>query len=125
MRNGNVKIIFLLMLIFAACGKSLPELENIDLEVWKADRNGCKRDREKMITSFKEQKDKLKGLSEDDIIKLLGRPDQNELWKRNQKFFKYFIEPGGSCQKGSTNVILSIRFNAMNLAKEVEIIAIE
>lgn len=125
MRKGQMKIIFLLMLIFSACGKPLPELENMDLEIWKADRNGCKHDREKMIAPLKEQKDKLKGLSEDDIIKLLGRPDQNELWKRNQKFYKYFIEPGGPCQQDSADVILSIRFNAMNLAKEVEVTVID
>lgn len=121
MRNGNAKIIFLLMLILSACGKPLPEFENMDLDVWKADRNGCRRDREKMIFALKEQKDKLKGLSEDDIIKLLGRPDQNELWKRNQKFFNYFLSPSKSCGSDSLEVKLSIRFNAMSLAKEVEV----
>lgn len=110
-----------MVLIVSACGKPLPQFENMDLEVWKADRNGCKHGREKMIESLKAQKDKLKGLSEDDIMKLLGRPDQNELWKRNQKFFKYFLSPSKNCGSDSAEVKLIIRFNAMSLAKEVEI----
>ena len=125
MRKGNAKIIFLFTLILAACGKPLPELENMDMESWKADRNGCKHDREKMIKPLTDQQKKLEGLSEDQILKLLGKPDQNELWKRNQKFYKYFLEPGGPCQKDSADVILSIRFNAMNLAKEVEVVALD
>jgi hypothetical protein len=121
MRKGNLKNIFLLLALLTACGKPLPDLENINLDSWKADRNGCNHIREKMLAPMKDQKDKLKGLSEDDIVDLLGRPDQNELWKRNQKFFHYNIAPGKNCGVDSSGIKLSIRFNAMGLAKEVEI----
>ncbi|MBS1487477.1 MAG: hypothetical protein JST43_07790 [Bacteroidetes bacterium] len=122
MRKENVKIIFLLVLTLAACGKPLPKLEKMDMEAWKADRQGCRHDREKMIAPLSEQKDKLKGLSENDITRLLGRPDQNELWKRHQKFFYYFLSPAAACDPANTNPKkLSIRFNAMERAKDVEI----
>jgi hypothetical protein len=57
------------------------------------------------------------------IVKLLGKPDRNELFKRNQKFFLYFIDPAPECVPGDSAVVqkLVIRFNAMGLAKEVAI----
>jgi len=124
MRKKNAKIIFLFAML-VACGKPLPTLEGIDLKQWKDDRNGCNHFREKSIDKLVPQKDKLLGLSEDDVISLLGRPDQNELYKRNEKFFKYFLEPGPTCGSDSSDVILSIRFNSVGLAKEATITAVD
>ena len=118
------KLFIVLALTAGACGKPLPTLEGIDLKQWKDDKNGCQHFREKLINALATQKDKLKGLSEDDIIALLGRPDQNELYKRNEKFFKYFLEPGPICKSGSSEMMLSIRFNSVGLAKEATIVAI-
>jgi hypothetical protein len=115
------KIFIAFMLIAGACGKPLPTLEGINLKEWKDDKNGCHHFREKLIDTLTSQKDKLRGLSEDDIIALLGRPDQNELYKRNEKFFKYFLEPGPICRSDSSAIMLSIRFNSVGLAKEAEI----
>lgn len=113
--------VFILCTCFA-CDKPLPQLENMDLTKWRNDKNGCSGDRIDMLVSLTSQKDKLKGLSEDGILKLLGKPDQNELYKRNQKFFYYFLEPSVKCDPSKTNAKrLSIRFNAMELAKEVVI----
>lgn len=65
---------------------------------------------------------KLKGLAEMDIIRLLGRPDQNELYKRNQKFYSYFISPGPPClTTDSASHKLVLRFNAMGYAQLVSI----
>lgn len=80
----------LLIVLLSSCGKPLPDFENLDLSLWKEDKNACLGDRAKSIASLGEQTDKLKALSETEIIKLLGRPDQNELYKRNQKFYRYF-----------------------------------
>lgn len=119
------KLFIVFILIAAACGKPLPTLEGIDLKQWKEDRNGCNHFREKLIDTLTSQKDKLLGLSEDAVIALLGRPDQNELYKRNEKFFKYFLEPGPSCKSDSSEMILSIRFNSVGLAKETTIVAVD
>ena len=86
------KIFIVWILMAGACGKPLPSLDGIDLKQWKDDKNGCNHVREKSIEQLVLQKNKLKGLSEDNVIKLLGRPDQNELYKRNQKFFYYFLK---------------------------------
>jgi hypothetical protein len=103
-----------------SCGKSLPELEGIDPQVWKEDRNGCAHKRESMTAAIKKEKNKLLALNELEIIQVLGRPDRNELFKRNQKFYYYFLEPAEECSThGDAPLKLSIRFNAMGLAKEV------
>ncbi len=104
-----------------SCGKPLPDLSPIDLTQWKEDKGGCKQIRSSFLTDLTQQKDELKGLSEGDIIKLLGRPDRNELYKRNQKFYYYDLEPGKTCDSTLTNQQLILRFNAMGMAKEVAI----
>lgn len=95
-------------------------MKEINLAEWKADRNGCMGKRAPMEPALRRQKDNLLALSETQVIALLGRPDRNELYKRNQKFFYYFITPSTDCQlPAKTEIKLSIRFNALGLAKEV------
>ncbi len=112
----------LLFLVLLSCGKALPSFEGLDLERWKEDKNGCIGDRAQSIQALESQKDKLKSLSQMEVVNLLGRPDRNELYKRNQKFFYYFLEPGVVCGIEKENPKrLSVRFNAVGLAKEVVI----
>ncbi len=116
----QVLVMTIFILVFASCSKPLPTLDGIDLKQWKDDKNGCHHFREKMIGKLTSQKNKLQGLSEDDIISLLGRPDQNELYKRNQKFFYYSLEPSAKCAASvQSSKKLSVRFTAMGFAKEV------
>lgn len=93
------------------------------MDTWREDRNGCAGVRAGEIAKMEHQKGKLLGLSELDIVKVLGKPDVNELSKRNQKFYYYYIESGPACGalKESNPVALAIRFNAMGLAKEVRL----
>jgi len=112
-------------LLFIMCGKPLPDLSPIDLNQWKDDKGGCNQRRITFIDELNSQKEELKGLSEKDIIKLLGRPDHNELYKRNQKFYYYDIDPGKSCGDEKEGQQLVIRFTAMGYSKEVSIESIE
>lgn len=76
-----------------------------------------------MIDAIKKEKQKLLALDEMQVVELLGSPDRNELFKRNQKFYYYFLEPAPECDvHGESPLKLSIRFNAMGLAKEVLIV---
>jgi hypothetical protein len=76
-----------------------------------------------MVTALEDQSEKLLALSQQDVIRLLGKPDENELYKRNQKFFYYFVHPSKACSDTVTlkPKKLVIRFNAVGLAKEVEL----
>lgn len=112
----------LVFILFQSCSKPLPTLENIDIEKWKEDKAGCLMIRQSFIEQLNNQREKIKSLSESEVVELLGRPDKNELLKRNQKFFYYYLEPGTTCGKENVEFKkLMIRFNAIGLAKEVSI----
>lgn len=94
----------------------------MNLADWQQDRNGCSGKRAAMEQTIGKQKNKLLALSEPQVVKLLGRPDRNELYKRNQKFFYYFIYPSPDCEIPSAKSLkLAIRFNATGRVKEVTI----
>lgn len=95
----------------------------MDLQVWKDDKLACGSKRTAMIETIEGQAEKLLALNEQEIISLLGKPDENELYKRNQKFFYYFLQPSPSCENSETvdPKKLVIRFNAVGLAKEVAV----
>jgi hypothetical protein len=104
------------------CGNPLPELANLNLDAWKDDKHACGNYRAANIESIRLQKEKLLALKESQIIELLGRPDRNELYKRNQKFFHYSLEADSTCSNVKTGALkLTIRFNAMGLSKEIAI----
>jgi hypothetical protein len=108
--------------LFFGCSNPLPTLDGVDLPAWKNDRNGCLGNRTPFEESLRGQRDKLKGLWETDIVKLLGRPDRNDLSERNEKYYFYFFGPSPDCQGGdSTATKLIIRFNATGVSKEVAI----
>ena len=108
--------------VLASCGKALPSLEGIDLKQWKDDKNGCNHYREKTTDLLNSQFDKLKALDENQIAELLGKPDQTELYRRNQKFYTYFLEPSVKCDSPNERAKkLVIRFNGTRVASEVKI----
>jgi len=113
--------LIILLFIAAACGKPVPALDNFDQQVWKRDHKACSGKREAMAASLEAQRDKMLALDEMAIVSLLGSPDQNELYKRNQKFYTYFLQAGPGCAGATAQVPkkLTIRFNAMGLAKEI------
>ena len=121
MRRSALHSIALTFLILSSCGRSLPDIEGIDITAWKNDKNGCAGERAKKKDTLLSQKDKFLALSELDVVNLLGKPDEQELYKRNQKFYYYFLKQSGDCNETSPaeSLQLVIRFNAMGLAKEI------
>ena len=117
----NFRWLSLIVLLFAGCGKSVPEIDGLDTDAFKNDRNGCKGDRISAEHSLVLEREKLLALTEMQIVSVLGKPDQNELYKRNQKFYTYFLEPAGKCTGDSAKISkkMIVRFNAMGLAKEI------
>lgn len=122
MRSRPRYNLFFLTLLLLSCGKEIPTLQGVDIEKWKADKNGCVGYRKSIKASLSSEISKLKGLAEMDVIRLLGKPDQNELYKRNQKFYSYFISPGPLClDADSASQKLVLRFNAMGYAQLVSL----
>lgn len=111
-----------LFILCFSCDKPLPTLEGMDAARWQEDKNGCNKVRITMRDAIDREKEKLLGLDQMQIVQLLGKPDQNELSSRNQKFFYYFLEPAPACSESdSAAAKLVIRFNAVGLAKEVAV----
>jgi hypothetical protein len=118
--SNRLNVATFILFLLSSCGKDLPSLQGIDTEKWKEDKNACAGLRSAMQESLKSELPKLKGLSEANIITLLGKPDHNELYKRNQKFFHYFLTPGPGCNSpDSVSHTLVVRFNAMGYAQLV------
>lgn len=111
-----------LLLLCLGCGQPLPALDGVDLERWRADKNACLGHRQQMEGALTREKDKLKGLSEMEIVDMLGRPDKNELYKRNQKFYCYYVSAGPDCDGAEEQPVqLILRFNAMGYAQLVSV----
>jgi hypothetical protein len=112
--------VLILLIVMVACGQPSPRFDDIDLTQWKNDKNACGKYRTSVIAAVQKQTDKLLALNELQLVTLLGKPDRSELYKRNQKFYYYYLKPSPDCPslKGET-LRLAIRFNAMGLAQEV------
>ncbi|MDX1628376.1 MAG: hypothetical protein R3345_06735 [Fulvivirga sp.] len=112
--------LFIVCILLFSCSSPSKDVKEFDEAAWQSDENGCDNVRLQMLDQLIAAKDQLKGLNQNEIQALLGKPDRHELYKRNQKFFYYQISPGKDCpQPQEENIYLSIRFNATGLSKEV------
>ncbi|MEQ9591560.1 MAG: hypothetical protein RLN86_03125 [Cyclobacteriaceae bacterium] len=109
----------LIFLILLSCGRPLPTLDGINLDLWKKDKDGCEALRISDIENLRKEKEKLKRLTEMQVVELLGRPDESILLTRNQKFYHYYLGSGPNCAvPDPTALKLVLRFNAMGVLKE-------
>lgn len=128
MKFSSTLAAFLFILI-TACS-STPELSiaEFDAYIWKRDKYGCSGNRLPMARALEEERDQLMGFSEQEILKVLGRADEQELYKRNQKFLRYYLTPNSLCDT-TENVaalkkptMLQVRLNAIGMVNEIHII---
>ena len=116
----NYQLSIMMIGILISCGKPLPTLDGVNLHGWKNDKNGCSGVRASMKETMMIQKTKMLSLTETDLVSLIGKPDETELYKRSEKFYKYYFNGGPGCVKDSVKTsAMVVRFNAMGLAKEV------
>lgn len=120
--NYDVRRWFAIFFVAIGCGNREVALEGMDSGVWKQDLKGCKGLRAAMAGPLEEQRDKLLRLKEMEIVELLGKPDENELYVRGQQIYRYYIDPAPSCDSGTgTPRILVFRLNALGVSSEVGI----
>lgn len=113
----------LTLLLFFQCSPKV-EVEGIDIDQWKKDRNGCLGFRLNEIEQFREVKNEFLGKNNQALIKTFGRPDKVELADRSQTFFIYFIEPGPECNSSIKNdqpLKVIFRLNAISRVSEVTV----
>lgn len=97
---------------------------SLDLDQWRKDKAGCDNKRIEMKDALLTEKDLLLGKSSNEIGKLFGSPDINQLGKRNQKMYIYFLEHGTQCGgtvQTSQAQKAVFRFNAVSLLTEINL----
>lgn len=109
------------IVLLSSCYSS-PSIEGFDKELWKTPISYCDQDKVNLANVLVDNKDKLLGEGQTQIKKLLGQPSEHELYRRTEKFFYYNLTPGDTCTNVQTPKRLSIRFDALDRAKEVMII---
>lgn len=119
----KIRRCYLLISLFSALACNPPKtIEGFENAGWKKDKMACSGIRERMATDFEQVRKKLIGLSQDEIIDVLGMPDLQRLDTRNQKFFLYYVAAGNQCQDGKVLSVarkIAVRFNATGYVSEV------
>ncbi|MEP5791783.1 MAG: hypothetical protein ABJ313_12670 [Cyclobacteriaceae bacterium] len=112
--------ILTLAILLSGC-YTTPRIEGFDTDLWKTPIKYCDQDKLELAKILEKNEDKLLGEGQTQIKKLLGQPDEHELYRRTEKFFYYNLTAGDTC-----NIVhqrrLSIRFDALDRTKEVVII---
>ncbi|WP_053404346.1 hypothetical protein [Persicobacter sp. CCB-QB2] len=107
-------------LSFFSC-KPTPEIPGFDQESWKADREGCQGKRAALLPLLQAKEADLEKISTTQIVKLLGRPNKEELYRRSQRFFHYQISGGKGCEE-QQQVVYRLRFTATDHLIEIEVL---
>ncbi len=107
--------------VLSGCLKKV-EIENFDKDLWASDPNGCKQERISLIDNINDNKKKILGLYQKDVLKIFGQPEEQELYKRSQSYYIYYLDPASSCDTTVDNPRkLFIRFTSLGIANELTI----
>lgn len=115
----KLSVLFLSILL-SSC-YSTPTIPGFKPEVWKVPITYCDQSKMELANVLIENKEQLLGEGQAQIKQLLGKPDEQELYRRTEKFYYYNLTPGDTCAI-ETSRRLSIRFDALDRAKEIMII---
>jgi len=111
----------LLCLLLTSC--YTPEnLRDFDSEAWKADRFACNGKRKELVQEFEKIRRNLYGQKEYVARNVLGKPDQEELLKGNQRIYYYYLESGEQCSDRHVRSAANwaeVRINAVGKVSEV------
>lgn len=109
-----------IILLVSSC-YSTPKIEGFDPDVWKVEIKYCDQSKVALAQVLVDHKEQLLGAGQAQVKKYLGQPNEHELYRRTQKFFYYNLTPGDTCEIEQPQR-LSIRFDALDRAKEIMII---
>jgi len=119
-------ITLLIVIGYSVASKStkIPNIEGMDYSLWKSDLYGCNSDRENLINLIISNKEKFLRFNQNQMIYILGKPENQTLYSRGQTFFYYYIKYHPSCGEknalsDSEQIKLEIRFDALNRSKDI------
>lgn len=95
---------------------------DFDVKAWLDDPKGCQGVRATMSEDLAELRPKLLGCYQKQIIKVLGTPEEQELYRRSQTYYIYYIDPAEDCPNAAQNPRkLEVRFTALGIANELNV----
>jgi hypothetical protein len=88
------------------------------------DKYGCAGERIELVSLIDVNKEKFLRYNQNEIIDILGRPENQTLFTRSQTIFYYYISFNPACEGQETRmeddqVKLEIRFDALNRSKSL------
>jgi hypothetical protein len=86
---------------------------------WEAKNDTCYIYRSEMKDELYQIEDELLGKNEDNLVEILGKPDKQDLHKRGQKQYTYYLH---CMEKGDIDLTekIIIRLNALNRVTGIE-----
>ncbi|GAB3292962.1 hypothetical protein [Hymenobacter tenuis] len=111
-----------LALALGGCGHSLTSLPGFDSEVWRSDPYGCQNRRLTLLPILEKHRQELYGARINDITKLMGHPDEEELGEQSDKVYIYYVASGMQCVAGhprSARYRVTLRSGATGTVTEV------
>ncbi|MBX9852439.1 MAG: hypothetical protein K2X86_11870 [Cytophagaceae bacterium] len=93
------KIFFISLMFLSGC-KETPKLEGFRSQLWIEDKNGCNGKRTYLAEILLSKTTELKGTDDDDLVKILGKPDKYEGGDRGKRVYYYYTQQGSQCGSG-------------------------
>ena len=118
----KVTIPILLILLLSSCYKKL-EIDGFDEGKWNSFKSQCSEYRLSSVQTLLDNQDVLLEATQNEIESILGQAEEHELYARNQKVFHYRLTLPDSCSDQTTSPkYLSVRFNAIGRASDIQVI---
>ncbi|MDH5379609.1 MAG: hypothetical protein OEW75_02080 [Cyclobacteriaceae bacterium] len=120
-----ITILLIPLFLLLGCASSTDPLADFEKETWQKDIQGCNGDRILLLPKIKKLKENIKGKYSSYIVENLGNPDEKEIVKRSQLYFRYFLYNPIVCDSTKTTEgekFVQIRFNATGLLDELIIV---
>lgn len=110
--------------ILISCKTTRPEVAGLDYDKWELDKFGCSGDRMKMVGLISANKEKFFRYRQNQIIDILGKPDNITLYERGHTFYYYYVRYHQNCtdvpyRAEEETMKLEVRFDALNRSKEL------
>lgn len=110
--------------ILISCETPRPEVAGLDYKKWELDKFGCSGERMKMVGLISANKEKFFRYRQNQIIDILGKPDNITLYERGHTFYYYYVRYHQNCtdvpyRAEEETMKLEIRFDALNRSKEL------
>jgi hypothetical protein len=112
--NKPLYCIFFLFFSLLSCGKTynLPDFDKVS---WENDKKGCKGTRADLAKKLLENSQSLKGMDDDVLVEILGKPEKTVYYGRGRKDYVYYVQPGSQCtsEKALPGPRIVVEFDAL------------